>query len=224
MQDSALMRQNMVESQIRPNDVTDLRILTAMLRTPRETCVPASMRALAYMDQDIALTMSDEPVSEARYLMAPMPFARLIQLADIMSTDLVLDIGCVTGYSTAIIAQLAESVVGLDENADLVDAASKNLQELGIDNAAIVKGDLRAGYPAEGPYNVIVMEGSVVQVPDVLFDQLKEGGRLVAISSSEHLGQAVLYRKNDGKISQWPAFDAHVAPLRAFAGKPQFVF
>lgn len=228
MGDFAKARLNMVESQVRPNGVTDRRILEAMFAVPREVFVPEAERSLAYMDGDIPLAPAQQG-GPRRGIMAPMPLARLIQLADIQPGELVLDVGCTTGYSTAILARLAESVVGLECDARLADTATNTLVELGVDNAAVVTGPLQDGYASEGPFDAIVLGGAVQQVPDALLAQLKEGGRLVAIVSGEGRtppgsGRAFVFSRIRSEISRRPAFDAGAPLLPGFARTPEFVF
>ncbi len=223
MMDFALARRNMVESQIRPNDVTDHRLIQAFLETPREPFVPPAMRELAYIDEDIPLT--DPEVGNARrWLMEPMPFARLVALAEIRPSDLVLDIGCGTGYSAAILARLAESVVGIESDAALAEAADARLIEMGIGNAAIITGALSEGYPSQGPYDVIVLEGAVGEVPGGVLAQLRDGGRLVAPVTAGPVGKATLFCSSGGEISSRVAFDINVHPLPGFERKAEFVF
>jgi protein-L-isoaspartate(D-aspartate) O-methyltransferase len=223
MTDFALARRNMVESQIRTNDVTDLDLIAAFLEVPRERFVPPAMRELAYIDEDITVK-EGVAAKDRRWLMEPMPFARLVQLAEISKTDLVLDVGCATGYSTAVLARLAESVVGLESDDDLAERAEKQLVELGVGNAAIVTGDLAGGYPSQGPYDVIILEGAVEQIPDELFSQLRDGGRLVAAVVSGPIGKATLYRSIGGDISARVAFDVNIERLPGFDKAPEFVF
>lgn len=223
MNDYALARANMVESQVRPNRVTDPRIIAAMLDIPREAFVPASMRPLAYMDQEVPVRPAGEGAPERR-LMAPMVLARLIQLADIRAGDLVLDVGCATGYSTAILARLAEAVVALECDPVLAEGASRTLVDLGVDNAAVVTGPLPEGYRDEGPYDAIVLGGSVPEVPPALLAQLKPGGRLVAVVSHGPLGRARLFERVGESFPSRSAFDAGAPPLPGFEIAPAFIF
>lgn len=221
--DFAAARANMVESQIRTSDVTDRRILNAMNELPREAFVPASLRELAYMDEEIALDGA-APGGKGRRLLAPMVFAKLIQIADIGPGDLVLDIGCVTGYSTAILARLADAVVGLEMDEDLAEQTTKALSSLGVDNAAVVTGPLEDGYPSEGPYDVIVLNGSAANIPAPLLDQLKHGGRLVAVISEVGFGKAYVFNKVNDNISSRASFDASAPLLPGFEPKSAFKF
>lgn len=214
-------RANMVESQIRPNDVTDPRVLKAMAEVPREAFVPVAQRPVAYVDEDLAIGEDD---SGTRYIMEPMPFARLVQAADIGPDDLVLDVGCATGYSSAVIGKIANSVVALEASEDMVNRAQSELGDAGVDNVAVVQGPLTGGYPSEAPFDVIVLEGSVEAVPEALFDQLAEGGRLVAVLNDRPVGVAVVYVKVDGVIGERRLFDASVRPLPGFQQEPAFIF
>lgn len=223
MMDFALARRNMVESQIRPNDVTDRELIAALMDVPRERFVPAAMRALAYIDEDVPLRDASAEGGR-RWLMEPMPFARLVQLAEIGQTDLVLDIGCATGYSTAVLARLAESVVGLESDPELASRAETQLVEAGVGNAAIVTGDLAEGYPSQAPYDVIILEGSVEQIPDAIFKQLRDGGRLVAAVTQGPIGKATLFRSIAGDVSPRVAFDINIQKLPGFDKKLEFVF
>ena len=215
-------RRNMVDSQIRTNKVTDLHLIAAITDLPREKFVPAAWRALAYVDEDIPLGAAEGGVT--RHLMEPMPFARLVQLAAIRKGDYVLDIGCGTGYSTAVIARLADQVVGLESDEALATSANETLTELDIDNAVVVTGPLQEGYAAEGPYDVIVFGGAVPEVAPGLFDQLKPGGRLVAVIMNGPMGRATLFTKTASEISDWVAFDATVHPLPGFEKVVEFTF
>lgn len=223
MNNYAAARHNMVESQIRPNQVTDARLLGALLNVPREEFVPTALRPIAYMDEDVSLGAPTSTQPERR-LLAPMPLARLIQLADVSPDSLVLDIGCTLGYSTALLARLADSVVGLECDEGLAEQASHTLAELEIDNAAVVTGPLAEGYPGEGPFDVIVLNGCVPDVPDALLKQLKVGGRLVVILAEGDFGRATLFCNIEGRISQRAAFDVGGPRLPGFERKKEFVF
>jgi protein-L-isoaspartate(D-aspartate) O-methyltransferase len=223
MEDYAAARTKMVDSQLRTTDVTDYAVLAAMGEIPRERFVPARMRPLAYIDEDISVR-DGGAAAPARYLMEPAPFARLVQLAEIAPSDIVLDIGCATGYSTAVLARLANSVVAVEVDAALAALAGSALVDLGIANAAVVTGPLEEGYPSEGPYDVIFVGGAVEVVPDGLLAQLKEGGRLVAVVGYGRAAAATVFTRTDGEIGSRIAFNAHVQPLPGFAKPKAFVF
>ena len=223
MTDFNIARFNMVESQIRPNDVTDRRLLDALGVVAREEFLPSSRRAVAYMDEDVLIgTFGEEATS--RYLMEPMPFARLVQAADVRSSDLVLDVGCATGYSAAVLSQLADSVVALEADESLASMATETLMNQGIDNVAVVTGSLPEGYPSEGPYDVIFLAGAVDEVPNKLLDQLGDGGRLVAVVGGGPVGKAMVYVKHDKATSGRVIFDAATPPIPGFRKEQGFVF
>ena len=207
----------MVESQIRTNKVTDQRVITAFEAVPRELFVDEAKRGFAYVDEDLE-------VAVGRYLMEPMVLARLLQAAAPQPGDIVLDIGCASGYSAAVLARLADSVVALESDEALAAQASETLVELGIDNVAVVAGSLEEGYPSEGPYDVIFVGGAIETVPSGLLDQLKDGGRLVAVVGYGRAALATLYTKSDGDIGSRPEFDADVRPLPGFRKAKAFVF
>jgi protein-L-isoaspartate(D-aspartate) O-methyltransferase len=222
MDEFAVARLKMVDSQLRTENVTDYDILAVMGRVPRERFVPAHQRALAYLDTDIPVKSgADGP---PRYLMEAAPFARLLQLTEIEKSDIVLDIGCGTGYSTAVIAGLANFVVALESDAELASQARATLLDLGVDNAKVVVGPLDIGYPSEGPYDVIFVDGAVEVLPASLFGQLKEGGRLVAVVGYGRAATAALYTKSDNEIGRRTAFNADVRPLPGFRKPAAFVF
>jgi protein-L-isoaspartate(D-aspartate) O-methyltransferase len=218
MTDFARARLNMVESQVRPNGVTDSRILNAMATLPREAFVPEAQRPLAYMDEDVA-------VAPSRFLMEPMAQARLIQLAEIGPEDRVLQVGCATGYGTAIIASLARSVEAIDEDAALVVSAQAALRDLAIANASVTTAPLAEGKSSGAPYDVIVVEGRVPSVPDQLLRQLGDGGRLVAVIGDRPVATATLIKRHGAATSVLAAFEASVAALPGFTiERPAFVF
>ncbi len=220
-------RLNMVETQIRPNEVTETRLLAALRELPRERFVPPELRTLAYMDAGIEVFPAVDG-APARYLLAPMVLARLVQLAAVGARDTVLDIGCASGYSTAVLARLGRSVTGLEPEPELAHAARGALLALGIANADIVEGALAQGHKAAGPYDVILLNGSVPELPEALISQLKEGGRVAAVLSSGAgigtQGKAYLFVKVGGEMSGLPHFDAGAHPLPGFVPEPSFSF
>ncbi|RUM95509.1 protein-L-isoaspartate O-methyltransferase [Pseudaminobacter arsenicus] len=221
--DFSEQRVKMVDGQIRTTDVTDAALLAAMLSVPREAFVGAGLRDLAYIDDDIQIAAAAEG-RPARYLMEPSPFAKLVQLAQITPADFVLDIGAGTGYAAAILSRLASSVVALESDPALAEAAGATLSELGYDNVAVVQGVLNEGYGAEAPYDVILLGGAVETIPAALFDQLKEGGRLVAVEGQGNAGTARLFLKTAGIVTSRSAFNAAIRPLPGFERTPVFEF
>ena len=224
MFDFAAARRMMVDTQVRPSDVTDLRLIAAMLDVPREGFVPLDKQALAYLDLDVPVVMPAAGGRPARYLLKPMVLAKLIQTAEIAPTDRVLDVGCATGYSAAIISRLAESVVALEEDSELATAAARRLADLGTRNVTIERRGLTAGWPSGAPYDVIVLQGAVAVPPKTLFAQLKEGGRLVCVLEEGPVGRAMLYRCRNGHVSGRAMFDAAAPELPGFAAPAEFIF
>jgi protein-L-isoaspartate(D-aspartate) O-methyltransferase len=223
MIDFARLRRSMVDSQIRPNDVTDPRIIAAMLELPREHFVPPERANLAYLDDDLPVRNATHDRA-ARYLMEPMVLARLVQALNLVDEDRVLDVGSATGYSTALLAKLSSHVVSLEEDSELASSARRNLSDVGVSNVEFVTGPLKAGAAEKGLYDAILLNGSVEVVPDELLAQLKEGGRLVAVVRGNPPGRAMLYVRAGGGTSGRPLFDAAVPPLPGFEVPRGFVF
>lgn len=223
MLDFAAERATMVDTQIRTNDVTNKPLLEALYSVPREEFVPASIRPLAYMDTDVTVQGANG-AAPARCLIAPMVFAKLAQLAAVRPQDKVLDLGAATGYSTAVFARLAASVTGVECSAPLADEARKTLAAQGVGNASIQTGSLEAGWAEGAPYDVIFLNGSANKVPETLFAQLAEGGRLVAIIARTQNGKAYLFQKVKGETTGRAVFDAGAPQLPGFAELPGFVF
>lgn len=220
MFDFTAARRMMVDGQVRTADVTDPRIIAAMLELPRERFVPEHNAALAYLDLDVAVTSG----TPARRLLKPMVLAKLIHAAEIGAQDRVLDVACGTGYSTAILARLAHSVVALEEDATLARHARENLTAVGAANAEVVAGALPDGWQAGAPYDVILVNGAAEVAPERLLRQLKDGGRLVGIVGRAPGRKAVRYLATGGQASAVPIFDAAAPPLPGFAEPPAFVF
>lgn len=217
MFDYAGARQHMINSQIRTNDVTDPAILASFRAVPRENFVPAGQRALAYSDVHIK-------TDEGRYLIRPRDFSKMIDAADILPSDIVLDIACGRGYSTAVLAGLCETVVGLEDDDDRVTHASDLIMKLDVTNAAVVKGDLKSGAREHGPFNVIMVSGSVNEVPKTWLDQLANGGRLVAVIQNGPMGRVTVFTRSGDAIGERVVFDASVPTLAGFTPSPEFVF
>jgi protein-L-isoaspartate(D-aspartate) O-methyltransferase len=221
--DFSELRTKMVDGQVRTTDVTNPAILEAMLTVPREAFVDEKRRPLAYIDEDIEIAMA-RPGIRPRYLMEPSPFAKLLQLAGIGPSDRVLDIGAGTGYSSAVLSRLAGSVVALESDPQLAERAHAALAETGHSNVAVIVGKLDEGDPAGAPYDVILVGGAIERLPEALFSQLREGGRLVAVEGHGNAGVARLYLKTGGSITGRRAFNAAVKPLPGFERTPAFEF
>ena len=215
----ATARKTMVDCQLRPSKVTDQFILDAFMTIPREDFVGKQQRALAYVDEDL-------PLSGGRCLMEPMVLARLLQALKIRPDDSVLIVGAGRGYGTAVSAKLAGSVIAIETRANLVDKAQAVLVSIGIDNAAIVKSRLVDGYPEEGPYDRILIEGGVETVPDSLLKQLTPKGRLAAIyrKPGHPVGVASVWTRSGKEFTRTPLFDARVPNLDEFNAKVEFSF
>ncbi len=218
MVDNSAARRNMVESQLRTNKVSETALLAAFESVPRELFVPEALRGVAYIDEDIDL-------GGGRYVMEPMVLARLLQAARPRAEDVVLDIGCGTGYGTAILARLSATVVALESDGALAGQAMRTLTDLDIDNVVVVESPLAEGYPKQAPYDVILLNGAVSRVPPAISDQLAEGGRLVTVvREPAGVGRATLLQCHDGRVSGRVIFDAAVPHLPGFEGRPSFIF
>lgn len=215
MTDFSTARRHMVDGQVRPADITDLRVISAMMEVPRERFVPAAAAPLAYLDQDLA-------VGGGRCLLKPMVLAKLIHAADIAGSDKVLDVGCATGYAAAVLALIAGQVVALEEDAGLAKSAQAALA--GSANISVVSGPLTAGWSQGGSYDVIVLEGATEVEPHAFCSQLTDGGRLVCVLGKAPNAKAMLYRRSGNEMSGRPIFDAAAAPLPGFSKAPAFAF
>jgi len=215
MFDTAAARRMMVDGQVRTADVTNPDLIAAMLAVPRERFVPQALAGQAYLDSDIA-------IGGGRALLKPMVLAKLIQAADIGADDHILDVGCGTGYATAILARLGGSVVALEEDAALAAAAKANLATAA--KATVCVGPLHDGWAAAAPYDLIFLNGATEVVPEALGRQLKPEGRLAAVFGAPHLGKATIFRLIEGQLVGRPIFDAAAPLLPGFAAPLTFVF
>ncbi|RWR12250.1 protein-L-isoaspartate O-methyltransferase family protein [Paenirhodobacter populi] len=214
MQDFVARRVTMVDTQVRPNDVTKFPIIEAMLHVPREDFVPAARREAAYIGENL-------PVAPGRVILEPRSFAKMLDALDIQPDELVLDIGCGLGYSSAVIARMAEAVVAVEEG-DTATLAESALVREGVDNVAVVAGPLDQGSPRHGPYDAIIIEGAIQTLPEQIGAQLKEGGRIAAIFMRGALGTARLGRKIDGVVIWRDVFNATAPVLPGFGVEPAF--
>lgn len=214
-----LARRKMVENQLRANRVTEERLVAALESLPRERFVAPERAGIAYVDEDL-------PVAPGRYLMEPMVLGRLVQALEVKPHEMVLDLACATGYSSALLARLAGTVVAVEPDAALAQQANDTLNALAVDNAVVIAGPLAEGYAKQAPYDAILLNGAVAAVPDTLFAQLAEDGRLAAVvKEGEGLGQASLFiRQAGGVVARRILFDAGTPLLPGFAKAPGFVF
>lgn len=217
MTDFAAARRNMVDCQVRPADVTDLRIISAMLDIPREQFVAPAMADLAYLDRDVAVGKE-----AGRRLIKPMVLAKLVQAADIAETDSVLDVGCASGYAAALLGRISGRVVALEQEPALVEAARAALS--GYPNVEVATGALTAGWPQAAPYDAIVLEGAAEVVPENLLEQLKDGGRLVCVLGAGPEAKATLFRRSGKEFGSRHLFDIAAPVLPGFAKLPAFAF
>ena len=218
--DYAAARRHMVDSQILTNKVTDPRIIDAMAALPRESFVPENLRDISYVDEAIDL-------GDNRYLMEPMVTARLLQHAEPREDGLALVVGCASGYTAAVLAGMTSTVVVVENNKVMADKASETLSSLGIDNVAIMEGALSEGYPKQAPYDLIVFDGAVPEVPQQIIDQLAEGGRLVAIiggGDSRTMGNVIVKTRFHDAISSMDIFQAGTPMLPGFEHPGGFSF
>ncbi len=211
MTDIREQRLNMVESQVRPSDVTDRRIIRAMGEIGREQYVPAGDRTTAYRDEAIPMEPS-KSATTGRQVMAPRAFAKLLQLADIGDKGVVLVVGCGMGYSLAVVARMARKVVGVEPNEAWANHARKALEGDGVSNVEVVVGGCGSGHVPAGPYDAILVEGAFDDVSSALLDQLKDGGRLVGVLGSGPQGKAVVWQRSGKIYAMRDGFDM-AAPL-----------
>jgi protein-L-isoaspartate(D-aspartate) O-methyltransferase len=222
MMDFAAARQFMVQGQVRVNDVTEPRLTTALLEVPRERFVPAALTDLAYLDRDLQVAATGP--GAPRYLLKPLVLAKLLQAAAVESGERVLDIGCATGYAAALLAQFAGAVIALEEHPHLAREAERNLAGFGAANVTVRQGSLQEGWPAQAPYDVILVEGRCEVMRQSLTAQLAHGGRLVCVQGVMNGAKGTIYRCTHGDVSGWPLFDAAAPLLPGFAKPPAFVF
>lgn len=216
MTDYATRRTMMVDTQIRPSDVTKFPIIDAMLSVPRENFVPRDLREAAYVGECTTL-------DKARVILEPRTFAKMLDALDVQQDELVLDIGSGLGYSSAVLARLAEAVVALEDNPERCQEAQEALAEFGADNVICQNGALHEGAPEHGPYDVIFVQGAVDQMPKAILDQLKDGGRIIAIFAQGAFGSVKIGYKLDDKVDWRNVFNAGAPVLPGFEKQQTFV-
>lgn len=211
-------RVNMVENQLRPSRIDDPRLLAAMLEVPRDRFVPKALRGVAYADED--LTFPD-----GRFLIEPLALARLIQTAAVKPEDVVLVLGCSTGYAAAVLAKLAATVILVEPGEAIAGQIESLLDDLGVDNVVVTSNqDPLAGAPSQAPFDVVLLTGAVDAVPPALLDQLGEGGRLVAVIDHGRIGKGTLFTRLHGVVGGRVLFDAQIPPLPGVVPSPVFAF
>lgn len=215
MSDFTARRIMMVDTQVRPSDVTKFPIIDAMLSVPREAFVPAASREAAYVGENLVL-------GQGRVLLEPRTLAKMLDVLAITNDELVLDVGCAMGYSAAVIAHMAEAVVAVEEDEAMAQEAVETLMQEGVDNVIVHTGALAEGAAGHGPYDVIVIEGGVSDVPPALLEQLKDGGRIAALFMEGELGEVRIGHKRGGQISWRMAFNAAAPVLDGFKAKAAF--
>ncbi|MDO5704959.1 MAG: protein-L-isoaspartate O-methyltransferase [Paracoccus sp. (in: a-proteobacteria)] len=209
MPDFAARRLMMVDTQVRPNDVTKFPVIEAMLTIPREDFVPDSRRDVAYSGENV-------DIGGGRVLLEPRTLGKMADALDVQPGDLVLDLGCGYGYSTAVLARMAQAVVAVEQDEEMAREAEVRLSQAGVDNAAVVHGGLTTGWPGQAPYDAIFIGGAVEEVPETLNEQLKEGGRIVAVFAEGNLGVVRIGYRLNGRINWRFAFNAHAPLLPGF--------
>lgn len=218
MADYTTLRQTMVDTQLRTNKVTDADVLAAMGDVPREIFVPGDRASLAYIDEDIR-------IGKSRCMVEPMILARMIQAAEVGPDDVVLDIACGAGYSSAVLGHIARAVVAVESDTDLAGAASARITKLGLDNVVVEMGPINAGWADQAPYDVIMINGACEKMSDTVLSQMAEGGRLCAVVGGEAgTCSATLFVKSGGVVSSRELFDANVPGLPEFELEEGFTF
>lgn len=215
MTDFAARRVTMVDTQIRPSDVTHFPLIAAMLAVPRERFVPPALREAAYVGENLA-------IAPGRVLLDPRIFAKMLEALDLGPSDLVLHVGCGLGYGSAVMARLAEAVVAIEADEAMAAEAEAALASEGVDNVAVLAGPLAAGAAKHGPYDAILIEGGVETVPEAILAQLKEGGRIAALFMEGALGTVKVGRKAAGTVGWRTAFNAAAPVLPGFEVKREF--
>lgn len=215
MTDFKSARTMMVDTQIRPSDVTKFPIIEAMLSVRREAYVPPQLQPVAYVGENVDF-------GDGRALLDPRSFAKMLDALELQGNELVLDVGCLLGYSSAVIAHMCDAVVAVEDDASMIKEAETTWSEEGVDNVIAVHGELVEGAGAHGPYDVIIVEGGVEDIPATLLEQLKDGGRIAAIFQTNALGEAYIGIKSGDVVTWRLAFNGAASVLPGFEKKPEF--
>ena len=205
----------MVDTQVRPSDVTKFPIIDAMLSVPRQAFVPDSLREAAYVGENL-------DIGDGRVLLEPRTLAKMLEVLDVQPSHVALDVACGLGYSTAILAQLCDFVVAVEDDEARAQEAQSILSERGIDNAAVMAGELTEGSEKSGPYDIIMVQGAVEDVPQTITDQLREGGRIACLFAEGSLGVVRVGHKIDGVMNWRFAFNANAPVLAGFEKRTVF--
>ena len=220
MMDFARLRQQFVDNQVRPSEITDRALVQAILAVPREIFVGQAEQPFAYSDLELPMSAA----AADRRIIDPVQLARLLQALSVGPQSKVMVVGCGTGYSAALLARIAAAVIAVEENEHLAAAATENLRALGAANAKVVRSKLTDGHPDEAPYDAILVDGAVEFVPDGLIAQLRPGGQLAVIERDERISRAMLYERFGSGASKWPQFEAWATLLPGFERRREFVF
>ncbi len=215
MTDFAARRIMMVDTQVRPSDVTKFPIIDAMLSVPREDFLPAAKREAAYMGENLDL-------GAGRVMLEPRTLAKMLDALDIANDELVLDVGAAFGYSSAVIAHMAEAVIAVEDDEMMAAEAQEALSNAGADNVMVHVGPLTEGAAQHGPYDVVIVHGGVAHLPQALSDQIKDGGRIACLFMDGALGEVRVGHKLDGKITWRMAFNAGAPVLQGFERHDKF--
>ena len=205
-----LARKNMVDCQLKPNKIKDNEVINAFLNVPREMFVKKNHIKHAYLDDNLSL-------GNGRFLLNPVILSRLIQALELKKNETILNIASGSGYGVVILSYLAGTVLGIENDKNLLEKSLELLLNLDVNNAAIIKGDIKEGFVKQAPYDAILIEGAVEKVPEIILTQLSDKGRLVTVQSNESgYGKAILIEKFNNNFITNILFDAYVPILSGF--------
>jgi protein-L-isoaspartate(D-aspartate) O-methyltransferase len=217
MIDHAVARHNMVENQLRPSRIDEPRVLKAMGEIPRELFVPKALRGVAYGDEDLVL-------GQGRFLIEPLALAKMVQSAEPRGEDVALVVGDITGYAAAVLSRLVATVFLLVPAGTAAEPIEKLLSELGCDNVVLQQGDAMQGHPAQAPFDLVLLAGSVPAIPPALIEQLADRGRLVGVVEHGRDGKVTVARKVNGHVGRLTPYDAQIGRLPGFKVETGFRF